>query len=318
MRDRSVALTPIATYPRFTKLELQHRPLVNKFGATYDRYSEFNFTSLFSWDTDGSAAISVLNDNLVIRLPDYLTGEPCYSMLGDTDVDQAVATLLQETAALKLVPEVVIASLRRPEDFIICEDPDNHDYVYQVLDHVRLAGNRFKKLRNKLSRFVRDTEATEPVVVAVGSAVDAKRLATYEALLHQWMVENDRTLDDCALEMTAIARLLEHSDSLNLVIVEFRRADRLVAFSISELLGGGWAICHFQKALRIHKYFSAFITVKEAEILSGLGCTRFNWEQDLGVDGLRTSKSIYRPVELLRKYVVSRPPDAHTTRASCP
>ncbi len=292
-------------YPRFTKLGLAHKAVLDGFAARYGHYSDFNFTSLFSWDTDGSAAISLLDGNLVMRLPDYLTGEPCISLLGDTRVDEAVAALLDQTGTLKLVPEVVVANLAHPEAFVITEDADNHDYVYRIDDLVGLAGGKYKKIRNKMHRCTRDLEAQECVAVTVAPGIDAKRLPAYRGLLELWTEENGCTWDDSALEMAAITRLLEHSDALSLVIVEFTSGDRLVAFSISELLGNGWAICHFQKALRIHKYFSAFITVQEAEILQGLGCSWINWEQDLGICGLRTSKSVYAPAEMLRKYQVS-------------
>lgn len=296
----------VGTYPRFTKLGLTHKALLDSFAARYGHYSDFNFTSLFSWDTDGSAAIALLDDNLVIRLPDYLTGEPCLSLLGDTRVDDAVAALLRDTDILKLVPEVVVGSLARPEAFVVTEDPDNHDYLYRLEDLLGLRGRQYKKIRNKLHRCNRDFATEDCMDVSVAQAVDVGRLPAYRELLERWTEENGSSWEESALEMAAITRLLEHSEALDLVIVEFAQRNQLVAFSISEMLGEGWAICHFQKALRIHKYFSAFITVNEAEILQELGCSWINWEQDLGIDGLRTSKSVYAPADMLRKYEVSR------------
>ena len=316
-----MSASSIAHFPGFSKLELYHKDALLRFGATFGHYSDFNFTSLFCWNIDDSAAISLLNGNLVMRLPDYGTCEPCYSLLGVNRVDESLAALFDMTHVLKLVPGVVVEGIKCPDEFCITEDVGSHDYIFCVRDHVELQGKKYKKLRNKLHRFERDTAEHSPVSVSVHSTVKASRLPRYGDLLQEWTLENGGFREAFEREMTAILRLLGQSHALtNLVIIEFIQNGRLVAFSISELLGNDWAICHFQKALRVHKYFSTFITVQEAEILQGLGCTWVNWEQDLGICGLRASKSVYAPAEMLRKYRISQKgePVARSTSLGLP
>ena len=77
----------IALFPEFSKIDISHRYEIEAITSKFEPYSDFNFVSLFCWDTDGSAAVSVSNDNLIIKIPDYINGIPVYSMLGDSKID---------------------------------------------------------------------------------------------------------------------------------------------------------------------------------------------------------------------------------------
>ena len=66
----------ITNFPNFKKLGLEDKPLIESFVKRYLPYSDFNFVSLWSYDTDNSYEISYLNKNLVIKQDDYITNEP--------------------------------------------------------------------------------------------------------------------------------------------------------------------------------------------------------------------------------------------------
>ena len=45
---------------------------------------------------------------------------------------------------------------------------------------------------------------------------------------------------------------------------------------------------------------------EEARILHDMNIPYYNWEQDLGIPGLRYSKEKYKPIFYLKKFTVSR------------
>src|SRR3989344_4278099 len=104
-------------FPKFKNLELSDKEAIEKITHKFPPYSDFNFVSMWSWDVKGEMRVSTLHGNLVVRFTDYLTGQPFYSFLGDSKVNETAEALLQLSkeeglkAELKLVPEDSIKKL---------------------------------------------------------------------------------------------------------------------------------------------------------------------------------------------------------------
>ena len=84
----------IPEFPQFKKLELSDRKDLEKFTSKFPPYSDFNFVSMWAWDTKGEMQISQLNGNLVVQFTDYINGKPFFSFLGDSLVLDTIKTLL--------------------------------------------------------------------------------------------------------------------------------------------------------------------------------------------------------------------------------
>ena len=78
--------------------------------------------------------------------------------------------------------------------------------------------------------------------------------------------------------------------------------DRMLAFTIEEVLPDAYAICHFWKADSSRAGIFDFLMQEKARHLETLGVQFLNYEQDLGVPALRTAKSSFRPVRFLKKF----------------
>ena len=79
----------------------------------------------------------------------------------------------------------------------------------------------------------------------------------------------------------------------------------LSAFVIIEILQRNYGIIHFKKAILSFAGITEYLVQQTALYLQRLGCQYINGEQDLGLDGLRKSKTLYRPQNYLKKYTIS-------------
>lgn len=294
----------IAHFPSFSKLEIQHKNSVGKITDRFPPYSDFNFTSLFSYDTDGSVAIALLNNNLVMRMPDYTSDQTVYSLLGKNSVDESLSKLLELTSELKMVPEDTINSIHHKHNFKIAEDRGNFDYIYELADLAKLTGRKHKNKRHKVNH-VRHTFA-EKLLVDNTNYIDHQLRQKIEEVFDKWKKHSKQTEHEIRSENIAVTRLLDNADSLNLLITLVSLETEPVAFSINEVLVDKYAICHFEKAAPIHHHIFSFVTHQAAEYLLGQECTYVNWEQDLDIPGLRQSKMFYHPSHFLKKYTVQR------------
>lgn len=292
----------IAKFPLFTPLTLEVKADVERLTARFEPYSDFNFTSLLCWNTDGSTSVSEINDNLVVKFPDYITGKPIYTFIGNNDVDESITTVLKTVGRLELVPESVIEEIDKPDAYTIAEDTDQFDYVYSLAHHSSLSGGHFKSKRKMLGRFVRK-HGHETTVKEI-DLNDPKVAEQVKLIFDTWAKQKNTSESDVKQEREALERLVDFSESLNISGHIVSVGGEPAGFSVTEILDNNFAIYHFHKTLHEYDALDVHLTRLTSEQLYNRGAEHINWEQDLGIPGLRAAKSSYKPVKMLKKYSV--------------
>ena len=298
----------IPQFPEFKHVEIADREAVEAYTHRFDPYSDFNFTSLWAWDTSNERMISELNGNLVVKFTDYSTHEPFLSFLGENETEHTARTLIDYCKAeglpttLKLMPEVSVKNIR-PSVLRIEEDRDNFDYVYSIPALALLKGNKYMSKRGRVNKFRRDNPSVTVEAVDLAN-IDAQRSVL--TVINAWEKEkvDKQKSYEIDHERAAITRLFQTADSHQLVALGIFCDNVLIAFTIEEVLPNGFAICHFWKADTSRIGVFDFLMQEKAKHLDTMGLQFFNYEQDLGLSSLRQSKSSYRVVHFLMKYSV--------------
>jgi len=300
---------PLPQFPRFRRLDLADGPAVRSLTERIDPYTDFEFASLWCWDVNSDTEVSVLDGNLVARFRNYQPGQPFLSVAGATVSRAHLGRLLEFAAAegdldrLRLVPACVVDGVAGADDFVLEGDRDNYDYVVSTAALADLHPRVFPKKRKLVERF----RAAHPKhAVRLLDLEDAADRRPVEALFDSWLAGSGQTEAEVASERFALQRMLRDArwfPALHaLGIVD--RAE-LIAFSLFEApVRHGFATSSFQKADRSHDGVYAALTHEAAKQAAALGCRYFNFQQDLGVEGLRSSKLSWHPVRFLEKYSV--------------
>lgn len=297
-------LAKISKYPKFEPLELSHKTTIQSFTSQFEPYSDFNFTSLYCWDTDGLTTVSNLNENLVIRIPDYLTGKPSYSILGNNLIDESILELLKITKKLKLVPHIVKQNINAKENFKIELDRDGSDYIYDISALAGFKGGKYKKKRNKANKYIKGLK-TQSAKVEILEELSRERITDLKDLCTRWIQEASRDEGDFVTERKAIVRLFDNFADLDPKIIAVLIDGKIKAFSVNEVVGEGYASCLFEKAVKDSgEHIYPYLVGETAKVLQDLGCSYVSWMQDLGLEGLRKSKMSYHPQRMLKKYTV--------------
>lgn len=293
----------MSTFPQFTKLQLSDKDRIEHIVARFAPYSDFNFTSLYCWNVDETAEFSIVSgDTLVIKIPDYLTGEPVYSLIGGRMLDSTIYDVVTVVDNLRLVPESAIASLADPKKFVITEDRDQFDYVYNLSDLTALSGKKFSTIRNKVNQF---SHAHPNYHFSIIDSISDRERQQMKNIFTKWAEEKESSNDEIRMEREAIDRFITGMVLDRMVAIIMYIDDDPVGFSINEITRTGeYAICHWQKTLHAYTNCDSVLTLYSSNILLERGCRLVNWEQDLGISGLRQLKQSYRPVEFLKKYSI--------------
>lgn len=296
-------------FPSAKALALEDRDAVERITRRFPPYSDFNFLNLYSWDAGERVRLSSLNGNLVIRFADYLTDEPFYMFLGPHRPDETAATLLAQAAAegieprLRLIPEAVAKELD-PARFEVRNSSDQDDYIVCLASIAACEGRAWHRQRTAIRHFEAAHGSARFEALDLGD--DAVR-ADLLALCARWCDRRRHARDEAAdYDRDALGRCLA-SFSRHLSAFGLYVGDELAAFSLTEDLGDGYAIHHFEKAA--HWSYAGIVPFFDrgvARLLLARGFRYLNLEEDLGLLGLRQAKRARRPVSYLRKFEVVR------------
>ena len=295
----------LPSYPQFASLDISHKNEIHKICSMFEPYSDFDFTSLFGWNTDGSSEVSNLGGNLVIKLPHYITSKTTYSLLGENRIDESLGELIRLAGKLELVPEPVIKAIKHKSAYEVTEEIDQFDYVYSVEDHAFLNGQKFKGKRKKIAKFMNRFESNVSIAeISFQNKTDAKDM---KDVFLKWAEEKQKPVEEIRQESIVLDRFINHAESFNLVGLKLSINKKVVGFSIVEISRMDYALYHFHKILPSSGDGSdVYLTNQVSRLLFEKGCRFINWEQDLGIGGLRQNKMSYHPIKMLKKYKVQR------------
>ncbi len=289
---------------RFKTVTIDDREKIYSIINKFDNYSDFNFVSLISWGVNNTSAVGYLGNNLVIRLRSYTDkGEYTYSIIGDDHIEDNIKLLFHSINInrLDLVPEFVAHQISS-KNYIIEHDRDEDDYVYSISELINMDGSEYRKLRRSMSNF-----KSKNNFVPVFRKIDNLSVDTKENILSltkKWRHIRNRTFNDASSEYFAIRRALNLYNELGIQIWGAFNQDVLIGYTVTEVLGEN-AMIHFEKADTDIPGLGSYLKHITCENLKKLGCVYLNYEQDLGIDGLREQKLSLNPTKFLKKYSVT-------------
>lgn len=299
----------IAKFPKFEKLSFQHKDEIESFVKQFPHYSDYNFTSLYAYNTNEEIEVSLLDDSLIVLFSDYLTGEKFLSFLGSNNVVQTTHKLLSHSKQLGILPQlkliphtVVISDKKLIDEFEVVEDQDSFDYLLSIQDLLHLKGDTYRSKRNFINRFHKRYPQKRIEQLNLHSTKVQKVIID---LFYLWEKQQNKSRKETDTELRALTRLLNKATQLNLSAVGIYNGDILIAFSIDEVIHDRHAMIHFEKANIDFVGVYQVLKQETARHLADLECEHINYEQDLGIEGLRKAKRSWRsPSVFLKKYII--------------
>ncbi len=300
----------IPLFPKFKPLTLKDKTEIEKITFQYPPYSDFNFVSLWSWDIDNETTISQLNKNFVIRFPDYVTRELFYSFIGTHKIHKTITTLLDQAKKenlmnkLQLIPKSVINHLTpsQKNHWHIKQSRDDHDYILSVSTIKDFSGRPFKKKRNMVKNYLNKYgQHTQVKSLNLDQKITQKQIVD---LFIKWEKSRSKDRKETQEELKAIQKLLTGTPKLKLETTGVYYQNQLIAFAIEEIVQNHHAISHYAKADITYPGIFEYLKQQATLHLHHKKVKYINYEQDLGIEGMRQSKLSYRPIKFLKKYTI--------------
>ncbi len=299
----------IPFFPKFKLLEWNDKNDVEQFTNEFPPYSDYNFVSMWSWNTRKKMQVSQLNENLVLLFYDYVTETPFLSFIGKHNLDDTALKLIDysiqhyNTGTLKLIPKTVANQLR-PEKLTIAHDIDAHDYIISTEYLSSLADLKTSRRSDPAAYFCQKFLQQYPLYSVKISSANEIIKSDYLDVFKRWA--KVKGLDHQGLnEYSAFERFVYNTETAN-YYVSMYDGNTMMGFATFEIVSADYAIYHFSKADILYPGIYDCLHYVVGRALKERNVSYWNFEQDLGLPGLRRAKQKYNPAFFLEKYTVSK------------
>ena len=298
------------------KITLQDKQMFEKYFQKYPpQNSEFTFTNLFMWRYYYNFLHIEYKEHLILFSFDYLKKrrEPIYSDSKDyiyffppigPHPDQIMLEIFEQIDNVEIhrVPDEICENLSRDKKFfdlnLVClEDRNNWDYVHDRDEILNLAGNKYRQNRRWLQKFLNSYNYEFQIL-------NQDLIEKCKELQLEWCEVRACTEDESLeAEQEAIYEALNNFTTLGFSGGILCVDEKCVAYTFGEMLNYNTLVIHIEKA---HLEFDGAYQAINNMFLKN--CCKevlyVNREQDLGIEGLKHAKESYKPIRMVKKYIV--------------
>lgn len=282
---------------------LEDRALIDqRFAMNAYPISDYNFTHLSIWRELFSIRYAMVQDFLVISGVDPLTLKPyIYMPIGTGNLKEALIQVWQQSLEKPLLiravtPEMVDSFKDTLEQFnwLYGAERSEYEYLYKLDKFKNYFGRELRRKREQCRAFERKYTFTF-------SPYQASDLPQVLELIEEWYADFKDDKDPFILgERTGILTVLSTYDTYTSKGFVVKVSKKVIGFILAEALTEKILVIHFEKGNRRYKGIYDLMKREIARYYDG-AFDYISLEEDMGIEGLRRAKSMYRPDLLIEK-----------------
>lgn len=273
------------------------------------RTSDYTIGSMYMWREFYNTQYTIF-DNMILYKVKFMGRTSFTFPAGSGSIDKLMEALKSYCIHNNLplwfctVPEEAVPILVNQYKGTIPKEPnrDWSDYLYLADDLSNMAGRRYSGQRNHINRFKR----LYPNYTY--EKISKDNLDRVTEFLIDFKATFNKSSSLAQEELSRSIELLPLFDKFNLIGGFIQVEDTIVAMSVGEIINDT-LYCHIEKADRnYHGSYQMIVKEFSNNTLADHNHIKYiNREEDVGDEGLRTSKLSYHPHKLLKKYCILIP-----------
>lgn len=277
-------------------------------------YADVHYANLLTWlNINSDLNISKLDDNTIIfRYNNPLnSNETNFLPLSKELTNETLKRIFQHidssgiSASIQEVPSIICNKLDRMI-WTINDYRDGFEYIYNVEEQMKLEGPNFSNQRRVKSHFER-VHANNKIDINLTNCTEenAKNIIQ-DFVASNRSNHNVIAAEDNIYESKVIKKGLDIAGFLQKKLFTIAIDDEIVAIVIiSPLDDETISLSHIKVNYSIRDIFN-YSFYQLAKLLQNTNVKEINFEQDLGITGMRFHKEILRPSRMLKKTTISR------------
>jgi hypothetical protein len=295
----------------FNELELASRAEYVEAFAKFDPYADYFFNNIFTWLAQkNSVEWARHKEAIVLKFmnPFVNSKEYSYSYLADASSTKIFKYLSDEIGIkeFNMLPAVSLENIdsKLLENYEVTVDDDNSDYIYDAESIIKLVGPKSKGFLRQVNYYLKN-HSVDSIVQSI-DLDNPHSTALLINSIHTWRkiyTHNDIEKD----EAKAIERYIMNTKVLRPKCIAVIINNKIEAFSIySKPPQKEYIILSHAKTSYEYKGlfdFLVYATLARASAESP-SIKYLNFEQDLGIEGIKRHKMSMKPIRKLHKYNV--------------
>lgn len=273
-------------------------------------YADIHYNNLFVWsDLFDTLEVSSVDDVIVFKYSNPLSNKKTsFVVVGHnihpSTIEKIFAyqkssgydTCIEESPVTMYSPEIFSSN-----SFCITHDRDNYEYIFNTAEQTSLAGRKFSRQRRRIGYFERAHEG-DSIKLIYSDVITPNKAMQLKAYIADWGMKIGEVEDD-NFERAAIEKSFKLSRRLGKHLLEVEIAGKVKSFCIF-FTDREFAGCNHLKVDYSIQYLFDYTTFRLAQWLDQHKIPLMNYEQDLGIVGLRDHKVRMQPVDLLEKVTI--------------
>lgn len=233
------------------------------------------------------------------------------SLLSKSDWRKIAATISEvdelKKPTVRLVSDNIISEevreLYNPQE--MCEDFE--DYIYDCSEQAACVGGKFEDMRRQTRLYFK--QYGQHTKIQVDAAITSS-IITKDSVMHlfdDWLEFGTDGAEDPRAEAHALSVFFDKNNQKyfgELVIIRVFYQNKLVAFSVCEIIDDKHAINHFHKTNLNLSGISYYTFFSMMELMHQKGIQYLNFQEDVGIPGLRAFKHKMRPAIIDKRYSI--------------
>ncbi len=297
----------------FTKLDFTNSGEYLKAFQFYEPYADYYFNNLFTWlGQKSSVEWAQFNEGIILKFinPFDDSKKYTYSYLAKQSSSKIFEELTVKHGVTKfsMLPAISFENIEKKllKGYTITVDSDNSDYIYNTESIIKMIGPKSKGFLRQVNYYLKN-HSVDSIVQTLDLRNNENQVRLINSI-HIWQkiyTHNDTEKN----ESKAIERYIKYSDELRPKCVAVVINDKIEAFSIySEPPQKDYIILSHAKTSYEYKGlfdFLVFSTLSRA-CAETPTIKLLNFEQDLGIAGLKQHKMSMKPIKKLYKYEITK------------
>ena len=293
---------------QFIPVKMELKPRIDAITKSWGEGScQHSFVTMYALQEKYGDSVCMENGMLYVSRDHLSDGRfrTCLMPMGAGSIGDAVERLLEDTHSrgmkLKLFPVTENAAevLRQsfPDRFRLTPERDWAEYLYSSRKLVELNGSELAGKRRSIRLFYRDLPGKAEVL-----PLTPEIAGEVESFHERWLVENKLTHDAAALEreLRSVRLLLGQQRELGVMGFVVTVDGVIRGYCFGAPLSQEVFDAIIMKGDRDVRHLYAFMYQELGRL--GSCCEYINFEEDLGIAGLRECKLSYRPDRMLNKF----------------
>ncbi len=283
----------------FEKLTKENIVKIGDFLKKNTLSCEFTPANLLLWSQMYDTQFTIMDDTLCFKYEE--SNGPIFALLGG-NINEKIYTVTEYCLRENIVPKISLneEQLKSMDavafDYDVFESERSAEYIYSVEALSNLSGKKYHAKRNHIAAFSKQHNWSF-------EELTPNNLHEVLKISDEWITENNKTNEaSINTDRDGIEMLLNNFLPLRARGGIVRVEGRAVAFCLGTPVSDKVFDINFEKALPEYKGAYAVINREFASRLTDFEF--INREDDLGILGLRKAKLSYKPVKILKKFIL--------------